>query len=302
MKSPAATAIALLVATTLMAGCADNSTSNAATTTQPDSASPAQLVPPAVTGLKWHPTSQRVNGAAPVQTTTVDHGAIGLMWMNPDLLKFRYIPGYKYPEKSPHVPADAQPTTWLHGLAAAFNGGFKLSDHAGGYAYHGAVVSPLRTGLATLTVDSGGHLQVAAWRPPSSPGEVAIRQNLLPLVADGVLAASPHDLPNAWGLSLGHQAKADRTALGQLRDGALIFATGNHVTAFELGSALTRLGVQTAIALDMNHTWPTGYYYDPAVAGQRPVGHKLLAETYYPPSKYYRQDKKDFIVAQVRHQ
>ena len=69
---------------------------------------------------------------------------------------------------------------------------------------------------------------------------------------------------------------------------------------FELGSALAKIGVQTAIALDMNHTWPTGYYYDAARPGKRPVGHKILAETYYPPSKYYSQDKKDFIVAQLR--
>ena len=299
MKTLTTAAVALLATTALMSGCTANSSSSA-TPVQPSSSSPTQLSPPAAGGLKWHPTSQIVNGTAPVQVATVNKGAIALMWMNPDLLRFRFVPGYRYPERSPHEPADSRPKTWLRGLVAAFNGGFKLSDHAGGYVYHGTVVSPLRAGLATLTVDSTGKLDVGVWHSGESTNTIAIRQNLTPLIAKGVLAAGPHDLPNRWGLSLGHQSKADRTALGQLQDGSLVFATGNHVSEFELGSALAKIGVQTAIALDMNHTWPTGYYYDAARPGKRPVGHKILAETYYPPSKYYSQDKKDFIVAQLR--
>jgi len=249
--------------------------------------------------MVWKPTSQRVNGAAPIDVTTLDHGNIALMWMNPALLKFRFIPGYKYPEKSPSIRADLAPKTWMSNLVAAFNGGFKLSDHKGGYQYHGTVVSPLKPGLATLTVDSSGHLKVGVWSPSSSSDVTAIRQNQSPLIEKGQLKATLKDRPDTWGRSLHNQAKTQRTALGQLADGSLVFATGAQVSAYEIGIVLRNVGAQTAITLDMNRTWPTGYVYDQAVTGKKPVGHKILKATYYPPSKYFVRDKKDFIVAQL---
>ncbi len=55
------------------------------------------------------------------------------MWMNPDLLRFRYIPGTAYPEGSPKRPQDRRPSTWVPRMVAAFNGAFHLKDRAGGY-------------------------------------------------------------------------------------------------------------------------------------------------------------------------
>ncbi len=265
----------------------------------PSQGSP-QSNPPTLAGLEWKPTSQRVNGEAPVQLATVDRGNVALMWMNPNLLTFRFVPGSRYPEGSPSRAADHQPSTWLSHLAAAFNGGFKLSDHEGGYAYYGKVVSPLKPGLATLTVDLSGHLNVEIWGPTSSTHLAAIRQNLPPLIAHGQVLARPSDGPNAWGRSLHLLNETARSALGQLADGSLVFATGAHASAYQIGEELKAVGAQTAIMLDMNRTWPTGYVYDPALPGKKPVGHKILPSTYSPPSKYYVRDKKDFIVAQLK--
>ena len=46
-------------------------------------------------------------------------------------------------------------------LLAAFNGGFKLAAGAGGYEQEGHVISPLRSGFASLVIDRSGQARIA---------------------------------------------------------------------------------------------------------------------------------------------
>ena len=91
-------------------------------------------------------------------------------------------------------------------LVAAFNGGFKMVDAHGGYYTEGKLIDPLVTGAASVVIYSNGAVTVGAWGTDVTMTRtvVAVRQNLVPLVAHGrptALAASPDW--RAWGSTCG---------------------------------------------------------------------------------------------------
>ena len=275
-----------------------------------DSPTATTAVSPSPTGLTWKPVGRTVGGRPAVQIATTDSGAIGLMWMDPTKLTFRYVPGYEIPEKGPRMAQDKEPVTWLSGLVAAFNGAFHLRDNAGGYYYDGTMVRPLRAGLASIVTGVDGSMHVVVWADymTPQPGTLAIRQNLPPLVLDGVSQPTSHDGTAKWGLADDGLPHANRSALGETTDGALIFAYGHEVTAAALAAALVQAHVTTAIVLDMNKSWPTGFFYDapstalsaPVSSPPKPVGHRIQAGIQRDPSTYFTQFKKDFFVALAR--
>ena len=254
---------------------------------------------PEISGAQWHQTgATSAIGQQLVDVTHVDAGAIALMWMDAPALSFRFIPGYQYPEGSPQRSIDHTPSTWVPNMVAAFNGGFHLSDDVGGYFYDGQVVKRLRPGLASLDVTNTGRISVGVWDRTvnSTAGFEVIRQNLQPLVWHGKTQAFPSDSASAWGRANGGLSHANRTALGERADGTVVFAYGYNVQAYEMADALVSAGVRTAVMLDMNKSWPTGYYYEPTGV-DRPKGHRILPAIYRNPDTYFAQFKKDFIVA-----
>jgi hypothetical protein len=222
------------------------------------------------------------------------------MWMDPARLRFRVVPGYAVPEGGPATRADSIASTWVPQMVAAFDSGYKLSDHVGGYYYLGRTVSPLRDGLASLVTHTDGSLTVGTWgRDVSMTADtVMVRQNLRPIVLDGIAQARASDGPRVWGISNGNRATANRSALGRLPDGSLLFVYAHDVTAASLARVLVSVGVVEAIDLDMNVSWPTGFVY--SHAGGRTVGAKINPHIARPPSTYLSWFKKDFVVVSAR--
>lgn len=107
------------------------------------------LAPPAVAGVSWNPVGTEVGGHPAAYLSEDEDGQVALMWMDPQLLSFRYIPGYEVPGSGPRTAADEDPSSWVPNLVAAFNGGFQLSDGAGGYFYLGETVKDLEDGLGS---------------------------------------------------------------------------------------------------------------------------------------------------------
>ena len=249
-------------------------------------------MPPA--GYAWQPAA----GSNAVRVASIRHGAVSLMWMDATRLRFRFVPGLAVPEGSPGTAADTRPSTWVPRMVAAFNSGYKLSDHVGGYYYLGRNVAPLRTGYASMVVSKDGRLSVGVWGKDiaMTPDTLVVRQNLPPLVVGGVSKASPNDGPRTWGISNGNRPLANRSALGRLPDGSYIFVYAHLVTAATLGSILVSAGVREAIMLDMNISWPTGFVY--AHRGGRVVGSRINPATIRPPSTYLTRFKKDFIAVE----
>ncbi len=255
---------------------------------------PGSLSPP--TGPAWHAAP----GSTAVQVATLPGGDVSLLWMDPARLRFRVVPGYAVPEGGPATRADSTPATWVPGMIAAFDSGYKLSDHVGGYHYLGRTVAPLRSGLASLVIRSDGSLVVGTWGRDlaMTSDTVMVRQNLPPLVLDGVSRASAADGTRTWGISNGNRPRANRSALGRLPDGSLVFVYAHDVTAAGLADVLVSLGVREAIDLDMNISWPTGFVY--SHVGGKVVGQKINPHIVRSPSTYLTRFKKDFVVVQAR--
>ncbi len=267
----------------------------------PSQTSPAAvLAPPTVPGLVWRPSGTTVSGQPVTYVATTGKGSVALMWMNPRLLSFRFIPGTQYPERGPVLPADRTPSTWVPRLAAAFNGAFKLHDKVGGYYYAGVTVSPLRPGYASLVIDTKGRLTVVKWgrERGSTAGTTVVRQNMRMLVDQYAAQTSVLDTPSTWGWPLHDAPLVNRSALGELADGSLVFAYGHHVTAATMAAALVMVHSRTGLMLDMNVTQPGGFIYE-HVRG-KVVGRRILRTVVHPANLYLASWIKDFVVALVR--
>ena len=175
---------------------------------------PAPLVPNGTDGGvgagTWRPVGRHVDGVPAVYETTLDPPGgtrlAGIAWMDTALLSARLYSGSKSPGGGPYrYTAPVQPAQ-AGSLVAAFNGGFKMADAHGGYYTEGRMIDPLVRGAASLVIYASGQVTVGAWGTDvrMTPDVVAVRQNLVPLVAGGrptALAASADW--QAWGSTCG---------------------------------------------------------------------------------------------------
>ncbi len=174
-------------------------------------------------------------------------------------------------------------------LAAAFNGGFRLSTGAGGLESYGRVGSPLRAGLGSIVTYSDGSTDIGSWHqevPTAGKQVVSVRQNLTLLIDHGATSATT-GCQSCWGATLGGVPDPARSALGITADGRLIWAGGEYLTATDLAAALQAARVVRAVELDINPEWVAGYLYAhhgsgavipvPAVAGQHGIPGEYLA-------------------------
>jgi hypothetical protein len=164
-------------------------------------------------------------------------------------------PGYRYFARL-HAGPVVTGTERQH-LLAAFNGGFLLSSHSGGYEQEGHVLRGLRNGLGTLVIDRSGQARVGVWGAGlPAPGEAvySARQNLGPLIANGQAAANVA-LWHQWGGTLAHAEYVARSSVGQDAAGHLMYAASMSTVPADLASALLRNGAVSAMELDINPEW-----------------------------------------------
>lgn len=285
---------------------------------------PAALAPFGMRGFagegRWHPAGRIVNGVPAVyETTIVPPGSTwraGVAWLDTRLLSARLYSGSKSPGGGPYrYSAPIQPAQ-AASLVAAFNGGFKMADAHGGYYTEGRTIYPLVWGAASLVIYADGSATVGAWGSDMSMTRdvVAVRQNLVPLVADGqptALAVSGDW--RAWGNTCGASSCAAsvpgiehqwRSGLGITADGALVYAVGPALDPLQLALILVRAGVIRGMQLDINPAWPVFASYDPpAPRGlAAPVnGSKLLSTTKQGPRTFFEPWwARDFITMSAR--
>jgi Phosphodiester glycosidase len=285
---------------------------------------PAALVPFGTSGGlgagTWRPAGLHVDGVPAVyETTLVPPGgtrAAGIAWMDTALLSARLYSGSKSPGGGPYrYSAPIQPAQ-AASLVAAFNGGFKMADAHGGYYTEGRLIDPLISGAASLVIYASGRVTVGAWGTDvrMAPDVVAVRQNLLPLVADGqptALAASADW--QAWGNTCGASSCAAsvpgiehqwRSGAGVTADGALVYVVGPGLDPLQLAQLLVRAGVVRGMQLDINPSWPVFASYAPANPRGLAApsnGSKLLAATKQGPRTFFEPWwARDFITMSTR--
>ncbi len=278
---------------------------------------PGHSVPGA--GL-WSPAGRLVGGLRAVyETTLVPPGGTqpaGVAWMDTRLLSARLYSGSMSPGGGPYrYTAPIEPAQ-AASVVAAFNGGFVMKVAGGGYYTEGRVVDPLRPGVASLVIYSGGRVDVGVWGKDlkMTPQVVSVRQNLSPLVVAGrptSAAASPDW--QAWGATCGATSCAAsvpgvehqwRSGLGIAADGALVYVTGPSLDPLQLAQVLVRAGAVRAMQLDINPDWTVLATYSPPTPGGLAApsnGTKLLPGTVQGPWTFFEPWwARDFVTMSAR--
>jgi hypothetical protein len=191
-------------------------------------------------------------------------------------------------------------------LVAAFNGGFLMKDTKGGYFSEGHLVAPLRAGGASLVIYRNGFATVGQWGRDMgmTPNVVAVRQNLTLLVDNGrpVPGLNPADT-STWGISLGGVINTPRSALGVIKNGALVYVVG-PMNIVDLAEILVRAGAIRAMTLDMNPFWTVFATFTPSsVNGMASPanGRDLLATMVQPPGRFYETtENRDFVTMSAK--
>jgi hypothetical protein len=178
-------------------------------------------------------------------------------------------------------------------LLAAFNGGFELKSHAGGYEQEGHVAWPLQPGMASLVIDQAGHARIGVWGqdvPVAGQPAYSVRQNLYLLVSNGQPTAQSATW-SQWGGTIGNQEYVARSALGETATGQFMFAASMSTTPADLAQALTQSGANVAMELDINPQW---VQLDAAPAPGGPLRAEVPGQ-HRPATQYLTGWTRDFI-------
>jgi hypothetical protein len=235
--------------------------------------------------------------------------------MDTHLLAARLYSGSKSPGGGPYRYTAAIQPAYARSLVAAFNGGFMMSAAQGGYFTEDRMIYPLRPRAASFVVYADGSVNVGAWGSDvrMTPKVVAVRQNLVPLVAGGrptPLARSADW--QAWGSTCGASSCAAsvpgiehqwRSAVGITPDHALVYAQGPALDPLQLALLLVRARVVRGMELDINPDWPVFATYAPASQQGLAApsnGHILTATVRGPDTFFDAWWARDFITMSAR--
>ncbi len=189
----------------------------------------------------------------------------------------------------------------LDRVVATFNGAFKTTHGQYGMMVDRRVLLPPVPGGATIVVDQEGKVGMGNWpRSTEIPDEiVSFRQNLDPLVEDGVVNPSGRYV---WGWQLsGTSVMTQRTAICVTPVGHLYYAWGEEIDAPTLSQALRQAGCAYAMHLDMN-PGHCGFVFTDIVDSRRKQFNLAKADPNMKigPEKYVGWSAKDFFFVMVR--
>jgi hypothetical protein len=288
----------------------------------------AGLPPPAALALTrepafrgegtWHPAGRRVDGTPAVyETEVIPPGSArpaGIAWMDTRRLAARLYSGSQTPGGLGwHYTAPVTPAAAVT-LVAAFNSGFQMKDARGGYFAEGRNPYPLVRGAASLVFYANGDVTVGKWDADvrQERGVVAVRQNLVPLVAGGRPTPAAGGDWRSWGSTCGTTSCAAsvpavehqwRSGVGVTASGALVYALGPDLEPLQLAWLLARAGVIRGMELDINPDWPVFAAYGPAAPAGRAApgnGSRLLATVRGPATFFDPQWARDFVTMSAR--
>ncbi|MCD2188847.1 hypothetical protein [Actinomycetospora soli] len=227
---------------------------------------------------------------------------VGVLWMDPTLVRGVLHPGSEDPGGTWSVPSsiDAQEQRTV---VAAFSAGFRLQgDSHGGWYLDGREARPLVPGAASLVIRRDGTADVGAWGSEvrMGPDVVAVRQNLVPLVDQGVVNPTCATGGTAeWGSTVGQAAYINRSAFGVTATGAEVYVGGPALSVCTLGEILRSAGVVRGMELDINPAWVTGAYFHPT-GDPRPDAFTLFPGEQVGAQHYLQTSSRDFLSFDLR--
>ena len=240
--------------------------------TRPHLNPPPPITPPVKDREKkegeWQPVASRVDGIPAVYVTRVRADDVhtsyyaSVMWIDTELTKAMFVPGYEEPG-GPNPYDGALPRKFWPDVLANVNGGFRLEGTQGGYYYDGEMVKPLVKGKASAVIYKDGSIVVGKWgRDVDMDADVAaVRQNL-DLIVDKGRSKVTNGADNVvWGATTDKESLAWRSAIGQRKDGSIVYVGSPYLSAEGLGNVLVGAGVERGMVLDMNDWWTAGFYF-----------------------------------------
>ena len=161
------------------------------------------------------------------------------------------------PTGSGHIPRDP---SIARRVSAVWNGGFKSEHGHYGMTVNKRVLLPAVPGGASVISLSDGRLAMGTWGAKPALGGienvadasiVSMRQNLDPLLEDGVLNPKGRKL---WGYTRADNEgmQTHRSGMCVTPSGTLMYAWGDDVNAASLGRAMKLAGCSYGMHLDMN--------------------------------------------------
>jgi hypothetical protein len=228
----------------------------------------------------------------------------GIVSMNPRLLRFQLRPGTEDPGPGkwgtapPLIPAGSR-----RGLAATFNGGFKIASAGGGFYLNGTYRGALRTGAASMVYYRDGHLAIGVWGHGlrMTPRVAGVRQNLRPIVQNSRIPASiDQNVKANWGATLGGGYYVWRSGIGVTAAGRIVYVYGAALSARSLAELLRRAGCAEAMELDINPEWTNFMYYRPGHSPGSPTPVSLLPNQMQAAGRYYAPVGRDFTAVFAR--
>jgi hypothetical protein len=144
----------------------------------------------------------------------------------------------------------------LPNLLVAWNGGFRGPHGGFGMYADGRQYRPLRDGYASVVLKQDGSVQIGQWGRDvfRSDDIVAVRQNAALLVENCEVSPHTDEGNDTWGY-----VKVDssefitwRSAIGLTKNGDILVAAGNSLSAPALARAVWAAGACWAMQLDIN--------------------------------------------------
>ena len=135
-----------------------------------------------------------------------------------------------------------------------FSGGYQYIHGKYGMKYKDKIILPPNPGAATLLFYRDGTYKIIEWQKDMTDdtNAFAFRQNEIPLITNG---KTNHSIKKFWGFTPKdvNPIYTVRSGLGFTKNGELVFAFGEDLSAKSLAIGMIKAGVITGMHLDMNY-------------------------------------------------
>ncbi|MBE7193297.1 MAG: hypothetical protein INR66_12540 [Gordonia polyisoprenivorans] len=247
----------------------------------------------------WHPAAFAADGQPVVYTSAFEPDpalpsvVAGVAVIDARSTHAHFVTGLSEPGHTRtrgEVPARDVPH-----LVATFNSGFRFADISGGVMVGGRVLREIRTGQATATIDTHGHMTVGQWGRDvgTTTPLLAARQNLDLIVDAGRALPGFGHSSNRWGGTHLQFQYTWRSGLGVDHDGNLIYLAGNHLDLQALATGLVDAGAVRAMELDMHGGMTLFSSWQHSGGQTTPT--RLMSGMSGPERRYLEPDRRDFF-------
>jgi len=184
------------------------------------------------------------------------YASVGVLLIDTRRIRMHMVGGTVDPGGSRQVKGPGViPKDHYANLLVAWNGGFK-GDHGNyGMVANGKEYQRMRNGLATVCTAKDGTITMGEYGRDFGWNDwEACRQNVILLVDKGEVSRRTTEGNDTWGYVNVDSSEfiTWRSAMGITKDGKLMIAAGNSLSAATLAQAMQAAGAYMAMQLDIN--------------------------------------------------